>query len=118
MSVSSPTQVGQSYEESLDELRAEYNDAISRARQKYEKAWAPFEGARNDALKRMTETYRPFLHASWQKARADYTHIAEQVDFTNGALGKATLLQEYFHACAAYEQALSEYDKVIGPTLT
>ncbi len=68
VSAASPAQVGKSYEESLEELRAEYNEAVSRARQKYEKEWLPSEEARNAALKRMTETYRPFLHASWQKA--------------------------------------------------
>src|SRR5262245_47532997 len=65
----SSAQAGKSYEESLEELRAEYNEAVSRARQQYEKEWLPFEEARNAALKKVTETYRPSLQASWQKAR-------------------------------------------------
>jgi preprotein translocase subunit SecA len=113
-----PTQVGKSYEESLEELRAEYNEAISRARQKYEKEWLPFEDARNAALKRMTETYRPFLHASWEKARAEYEDVSERLNFANGGAGDPLLLAQYAKVRTAYEQALTEYDKVIGPTLT
>ncbi len=113
----SSAQAGKSYEESLEELRAEYNDTISRARQKYEKAWTPFEEARNAALKRMTETYRPFLHAAWQKARVDYEHAVARVDLSNGYLSAAGV-EEYQVARAAYEHALSEYDKVIGPALS
>ncbi len=109
---------GKSYEESLEELRAEYNEAVSRARQQYEKAWLPFEEARNAALKRMTETYRPFLHASWQKAQAEYEDLAGRFDLTNGGSDDPALLAQYTQACAAYEQALSEYDKVIGPALS
>lgn len=114
----SPAQVGKSYEESLEELRAEYNDAIARARQTYESDWLPFEEARNAALKRMTETYRPFLHATWQKARADYELAAEQMDFSPGRARDDARVRAYAHACHAYEHALTEYDKVIGPTLT
>ena len=102
----------------MEELRAEYNDAVSRARQQYEEAWLPFEEARNAALKRMTETYRPFLHASWQKARADYEVVAERVEFLPGQGSEGAPLREYMHACSAYEYALTEYDKVIGPILT
>jgi len=118
MAATSPAQVGKSYEESLEELRTEYNEAVSRARQRYEKKWLPFEEARNAALKRMTETYRPFLHASWQKSRADYDAVAERVDFLQGHGSDEALLLEYTRACAAYEHALTEYDKVIGPILT
>lgn len=114
----SPTQIGKSYEESLEELRAEYNEAVSHARQQYEKEWLPFEEARNAALKRMTETYRPFLHASWQKSRADYEKAAKQVDFANERTNDQALFHEYSQACHAYEHALTEYDKVIGPILT
>jgi preprotein translocase SecA subunit len=114
----SSSHAGKSYEESLEELRAEYNEAIGRARQKYEKDWLPFEEARNAALKRMTETYRPFLDASWRKARADYDMAAGRLDGANGSGGDASLFQAYTQACAAYEHALTEYDKVIGPTLT
>ncbi len=113
----SPAQVGKSYEESLEELRAEYNDAVSRARLKYEKALAPFEEARNAALKRMTETYRPFLHASWQKARVDYEKETEGIDFSDGHISTAAL-EKYQQARTAYEHALSEYDKVVGPSLS
>jgi preprotein translocase subunit SecA len=113
---SSSSQGGKSYEESLEELRAEYNETISRARQRYEKEWLPFEEARNAALKRMTETYRPFLRAAWQKAQADYEHTAAQL---NGAPDhESPLFQEHAQACAEYEHALTEYDKVIGPALS
>jgi len=110
------TQVSKSYEESLEELRAEYNDAVSQARQQYEKEWLPFVDARNVALKRQTETYRPFLHASWQKARAQYEDAAARFDFANGG-SEAAALTQYAEARSDYEQALSEYDKVIGPVL-
>jgi preprotein translocase SecA subunit len=114
----SPTQAGKSYEESLEELRAEYNEAVSRAREKYEKEWQPFEERRNAALKRMTETYRPFLHASWQKAQEEYESLASRLDFPNGTKDDAPLIEQYNQARVAYEHALSEYDKVIGPALT
>src|SRR5262249_45575807 len=118
VSATSPTQAGKSYEESLEELRAEYNDAVSQARQRYEKEWLPFEEARNAALKRMTETYRPFLHASWQKAQVEYEDLAGQVDLADGAREQPTVLEQYNQARTTYEQALSEYDKVIGPALS
>src|SRR2546426_3447168 len=111
-------QAGKSYEESLEELRAEYNEAVSRARQQYEQEWLPFEEARNAALKRLTETYRPFLHASWQKARAEYADLAARLDSAEGGAGDSSLFEQYTRACAAYEHALSEYDKVIGPSLS
>jgi preprotein translocase SecA subunit len=116
----SPTQAGKSYEESLEELRAEYNDTVTRARQKHEQEWAPFEEARNAALKRMTETYRPFLHAAWHKARADYAQVAQGDWLGDGIAGQehAAALASYLEARATYEQALSEYDKVIGPALS
>ncbi|HJY79496.1 MAG TPA: preprotein translocase subunit SecA [Candidatus Binatia bacterium] len=116
--VTSPAQAGKSYEESLEELRAEYNEAVSRARQRYEKEWLPFEEARNAALKKVTETYRPSLQASWQKARTDYEDLASQLDFANGARGQTALFEQYNQARIAYEHALSEYDKVIGPALS
>jgi len=106
-----------SYEESLEELRTEYNETVSRARQKYEKEWVPFEEERNAALKRMTETYRPFLCASWQKAKADYEDLGGHLDLTNGNAANPSLLEQYTKARNSYEQALSEYDKVIGPAL-
>ncbi|MEW6300496.1 MAG: SEC-C metal-binding domain-containing protein, partial [Thermodesulfobacteriota bacterium] len=113
-----PAQAGKSYEESLEELRTEYNEAVSRARERYEKEWRPFEEERNAALKRLTETYRPFLHAAWQKARAEYAACATRLDFTNGAGNDPALLAQYARVRTAYEQALSEYDKVIGPCLS
>ncbi|MBI3800896.1 MAG: preprotein translocase subunit SecA [Deltaproteobacteria bacterium] len=116
--VPSSPQAGKSYEESLEELRAEYNDTVSHARQRYEKEWLPFEEARNAALKRMTETYRPFLHASWQKAQVEYEDLAGQVDFTDGTREQPAMFDQYNEARIAYEQALSEYDKVIGPALS
>jgi preprotein translocase SecA subunit len=115
-SAASPAHSGKSYEESLEELRAEYNEAMSRARERYEKAWLPFEEARNAALKRLTETYRPFLHASWQHARATYEDVAAR--FTNTTTGDEAFLEQYNQVRAAYEQALGEYDKVIGPALS
>ena len=111
-------QTTKSYEESLEELRAEYNEAVSRARQKYEKEWLPFEDARNVALKRMTETYRPFLHASWQKAKSEYEEVSPRLEALNGGEVEPALLAHYGEARLAYEYALSEYDKVIGPALT
>jgi preprotein translocase subunit SecA len=114
----SATQTTKSYEESLEELRAEYNEAVSRARQRYEKEWLPFEEARNVALKRMTETYRPFLHATWQKSKAEYKEFAPRLDALNGEGADPSLLSHYSEARLAYEHALSEYDKVIGPALT
>ncbi len=111
-------QTTKSYEESLEELRAEYNEAVSQARQKYEKEWLPFEDARNVALKRMTETYRPFLHASWQKAKSEYEEFGPRLDALNGGGIEPPLLARYGEARLAYEHALTEYDKVIGPALT
>jgi preprotein translocase subunit SecA len=78
----------------------------------------PFEEARNSALKRMTETYRPFLHASWLKARVDYNARSADLRFDNGIDTSATWLQEYHQVRTEYEQAVSEYDKVIGPVLS
>lgn len=106
-----------SYEDRLEEIRAEYNAAIAQAQEKYEPEWTPFEEARNAALKRMTETYRPYLYATLQKARADYyQETAQLIDTTHGALSSAQL-ETYGQAREAYESALSEYDKVVGPAL-
>lgn len=105
-----------SYEDQLEEIRAEYNTAIAQAQEKYEPEWTPFEEARNVALKRMTETYRPYLHATLQKSRADYQEAAQMIDPTHGTLS-ATQLETYSQAREAYESALSEYDKVVGPAL-
>ncbi len=105
-----------SYEDRLEEIRAEYNAAIAQAQEKYEPQWTPFEGDRNAALKRMTETYRPYLHATLQKARADYGEAAQLIEATQGALS-STQLETYSQAREAYESALSEYDKVVGPAL-
>lgn len=112
------TQPAKSYEESLEELRADYNETVSRARQQYEKEWLPFEEARNAALKRLTETYRPFLYASWQKAKADYEDLGGRLDLTNGGAANLSGFEQYVKARTSYEQALSEYDKVIGPALS
>ncbi|MGE4094764.1 MAG: SEC-C metal-binding domain-containing protein, partial [Candidatus Binatia bacterium] len=111
-------QTAKSYEESLEELRAEYNETISQARQKYEPEWLPFENARNGALKRMTETYRPYLRSSWQKAKVEYEEIGTQVGIFNHGTINQVLLDRYMEAKAAYEHALGEYDKVIGPALS
>ncbi len=104
-----------SYEESLEELRDAYNEALAKATQEFEPSWKPFEETRNAALSRMSETYRPFLRASWQKTRADYRQMTTQLDFSNGGAG---LLEKYGHARTSYEQALHEYDNVVGPVLT
>ena len=106
-----------SYEESLEELRDAYNEALAKATQEFEPSWKPFEETRNAALSRMSETYRPFLRASWQKTRADYRQITTQLDFSNGGLD-AGLLEKYGQARTSYEQALHEYDNVVGPVLT
>ena len=103
-----------SYEDQLEEIRAEYNAAIAQAQEKYEPQWTPFEEARNAALKRMTETYRPYLHATLQKARADYGEAAQMIDTMHGSLSSVQL-ETYSQAREAYESALSEYDKVVGP---
>ncbi len=105
-----------SYEEQLEEIRADYTDAMAQAREKYEPAWKPFEEERNSALQRMTETYRPYLHATLQKARADYGSAAAQLDTAGGGVSPAQL-DTYTETCKTYEQALSEYDKVVGPAL-
>ena len=120
-----------SYEDQLEEIRAEYNAAIAQAQEKYEPEWTPFEEARNVALKRMTETYRPYLHATLQKARADYGEAAqvfvESIESRPNGPNDPTdstdpkdptdLLSTYSQAREAYESALSEYDKVVGPAL-
>ncbi len=105
-----------SYEERLEEIRTEYNDAMAQAQEKYEPAWKPFEEERNGALKRMTETYRPYLLATLQKARADHGSAAAKLDSVDGGLS-AEQMDTYSKTCEAYEQALSDYDKVIGPAL-
>ena len=105
-----------SYEDRLEEIRAEYNAAIAQAQEKYEPQWTPFEGDRNTALKRMTETYRPYLHATLQKTRADYGEAAPLIEATPGSLSSVQL-ETYGQAREAYESALSEYDKVVGPAL-
>ncbi len=125
-----------SYEDRLEEIRAEYNAAIAQAQEKYEPDWAPFEEARNAALKQMAETYRPYLHATLQKAQADYREAArvfvesvESVKSLESRLNgpndstdptdflSAAQLETYSQAREAYESALSEYDKVVGPAL-
>lgn len=125
-----------SYEDRLEEIRAEYNAAITQAQEKYEPQWTPFEEARNAALKRMTETYRPYLHATLQKARADYGEAARVFVEPVGSLGSlgsrpnrpndstdskgllsSVQLETYSQVREAYESALSEYDKVVGPAL-
>ena len=125
-----------SYEDRLEEIRAEYNAAIAQAQEKYEPAWTPFEEARNAALKRMAETYRPYLHATLQKAQADYREAAhvfvesvESLESLGSGLNRpndstdptdllsAAQLETYSQAREAYESALSEYDKVVGPAL-
>lgn len=113
------TQAAKSYEENLEELRTEYNEAVNRARQKYQKEWLPFEEARNVALKRMTETYRPLLHSAWQHARVQYEELSTRLgkENENGG-GNPPLLRQYCEAKISYDQALNEYDKVIGPALS
>ncbi len=122
-----------SYEDQLEEIRAEYNTAIAQAQEKYEPEWTPFEEARNAALKRMTETYRPYLHATLQKSRADYQEASRMFVESVESLGSgpnrpndstnpqtplsSTQLETYSQAREAYESALSEYDKVVGPAL-
>ena len=122
-----------SYEDRLEEIRTEYNAAIAQAQEKYEPAWTPFEEARNAALKRMAETYRPYLHATLQKAQADYREAARVSVESVGSVGSglnrpndstdptdflsAAQLETYSQAREAYESALSEYDKVVGPAL-
>ena len=110
------TQGAKSYEESLDDFRVEYNEAINQARQTYQKEWEPFEEARNVALKRMTETYRPLLHATWQHTRRQYEELSTRLQPGDGA-ADTQLVREYRETKAAYEHALNEYDKVIGPAL-
>ncbi len=105
-----------SYEESLEELRETYNEALTKARQQYEPGWKPHEEARNEALSRLSETYRPFLHAALQKARADYQAATAQLDFVAGSPADG-VLQHYAETCGTYEHALTEYDKVVGPSL-
>ena len=110
------TTTEKSYEDQLEEIRAEYTATIAQAQEKYEPNWTPFESARNAALKRMTETYRPYLQATLQKARADYGEAAQPMDTTHSSLSSAQL-ETYSQAREAYESALSEYDKVVGPAL-
>jgi preprotein translocase subunit SecA len=115
----SSTRVTKSYEESLEELRTEYNEAVNQARQKYQKQWLPFEEARNVALKRMTETYRPLLHAAWQHARVQYEELSSRLEKGNeNGEDNSHFLRQYCEAKTFYDQALSEYDKVIGPALS
>ena len=102
-------------EDRLEAIRAEYNAAVERARETYEPVWTPFEEARNTALTRMTETFRPYLHAALQKARADYGEAAETLHTGDGT--EAARLETYTEAREAYENALIEYDKVVGPAL-
>ena len=125
-----------SYEDQLEEIRAEYNAAIAQAQEEYEPEWTPFEEARNAALKRMTETYRPYLHATLQKARADYQEASrmfvesvESLESLGSGLNRpndstnpkdplsSAQLETHRQAREAYESALSEYDKVVGPAL-
>ena len=125
-----------SYEDQLEEIRAEYNAAIAQAQEKYEPEWTPFEEARNAALKRMTETYRPYLHATLQKARADYQEASrifvepvESLESLGSGLNRpndstnpkdplsSAQLETHRQARESYESALSEYDKVVGPAL-
>ncbi len=108
-----------SYEDQLEEIRAKYNAAVAQAQEKYEPQWTPFEEARNAALKRMTETYRPYLHATLQKARADYGEAARGLVESVESVGSdpTDFLEPYGRAREAYESALSEYDKVVGPAL-
>ena len=109
-----------SYEENLEELREMYNETVNKAKEKFEPEWKPFEDDRNAALKRLTETYRPLLHSSWQKTRSDYESLAAQLDFSNGsaAISDTEMIRQYSEVRGAYEFALSEYDKVVGPVLT
>ena len=132
------TTTEKSYEDQLEEIRAEYNAAIAQAQEKYEPQWTPFEADRNAALKRMTETYRPYLHATLQKARVDYGEAArvfvEPVESVESVESSGLLsldlkdpkdstdskdlpLETYSQAREVYEAALSEYDKVVGPAL-
>ena len=110
------TTTEKSYEDQLEEIRAEYTATIAQAQEKYEPDWTPFESARNAALKQMAETYRPYLHATLQKAQADYGEAAQLMDTTHSSLSSAQL-ETYSQAREAYESALSEYDKVVGPAL-
>src|SRR5262249_1664488 len=114
---STPAKAGKSYEESLEEVRTEYNETVTQAQQQYEKELRPFEEACNAALKRLVVTYHPFLRASWQKARAEYRAISASIHFANDEVEPA-LLEQYIRAREAYEHALNEYDKVVGPTLS
>jgi preprotein translocase SecA subunit len=109
------SQGSKSYEELLEELREQYNEQVAQARQKYEKELQPFAERRTQALKKLTEIYRPFLEVSCYQARAVYEDMVEQLG--NGTVEKR-LLKRLGQAKQEYEHALAEYDKVVGPVLS
>ena len=108
-------QGSKSYEELLEELREQYNEQVVQVRQKYEQELQPFAEKRTEALKQLTETYRPFLEVSCYHTKAGYEGMTEQLD--NDTVEKG-LFRSIGQAKQEYELALAEYDKVVGPVLS
>ncbi len=105
------------YEEELEEIRSDYNSMKTQAEKKYQPLWAPYEMERNEALKRMTETYRPYLLATVGKTRDEFLSCSENITKAESILSTEEL-SRFASNREAYELALAEYDKVIGPVLS
>ncbi len=110
-----PAAESKSYEELLEELREEYNEQVLRIRAAFEEELGRLAERRAQALKRLTETHRQFLAVSCQRARALYEDLAR-------CLGQDPLEKDVCkridQARQAYEGALEEYDRVVGPVLS
>ncbi|MBI3303755.1 MAG: SEC-C domain-containing protein, partial [Deltaproteobacteria bacterium] len=81
----------------------------------YEKELQLLAKKRTEALKKLTEAYRPYLEAVYAKAKADYEEVATQLCFGEGGIDGG-VLKRYSKAREKYEGTLSEYDKVVGPS--
>ncbi len=104
---------GMRYEEVLAKLRENYDDAIQKARRKFEPKWQPFEEAQAEALNRLTDAHRAYLEAAFWQRRAEYDEKIEQ--FSAGAGTGTGVAAACAEAAANYSTALQDVDRVTGP---
>jgi preprotein translocase SecA subunit len=106
---------GLRYEDVLAKLRERYDEAVQKARRKYEPKWKPFEEAQAEALNRLTEAHRTYLEAAFWKRRADYEEKIEQLGASADVEAEAGVAAACAEAAEQYSSALQEVDRVTGP---
>ncbi len=102
---------GQRYEDVLQKLRDNYEEAVQQAYKQYEPLWKPYEEQQADALHRLTEAHRIYLETAFWKTRHDLDVLT--IRFRSET--NATVAAQYATAAEAYSEAIQEVDRVCGP---